>query len=230
LLTIDFAAGFSKAELFGELKRSDSGRQLNKGDMRAVIESLPGIRRRKGTDHYECRLRDVRLFRDRLQRALKDRGRPAHFRELASLTKEVRVTARTDNDRSTALALSADKRFKPIGRSGFWALTEWNVETRSIADLANVCLTQHDRAATEAELFAFISQRRKVGRESIGTLLAKDARFMRVAPRTWALSHASSFEKPWKEAGHAPTMGQISSGHCCKSHPDRQEGVSPESK
>jgi hypothetical protein len=187
LLTIDFAAGVSTAELFSELKRSDCVRQLGKGDMRAVIESLPGVRRRSGTDRYECRIHDVRHLGNQLQRVLRDRGQPAHFRELAFMIQELRAAARM-NERATVSALSRDKRFKPIGRSGFWALAKWSVETRSIADLAHVFLTQHNRPATETELYKFISPRRKVARQSIGTLLGKDDRFMRVTHGTWALS------------------------------------------
>jgi len=208
LFTLEFAAGLSRADLFDELKRTGSGRHLRQADMRAIIESLP-VRRRRGTERYECRLRDIRRLRDRLHRALNDRGRPAHFRELAFMT-EVPATAQQDNARVTALALAADKRFKPIGRSGFWALTEWSVETRFIADVANACLTRYGRAATEAELFQFISRQRMVSRESIGTLLSKDGRFIRVAPRTWALSCAGRCEKQCNEAECSATVTQKS--------------------
>ena len=222
LLTVDFAAGVSTAELFSELKRSDHVKQLGQGDMRAVVESLPGVRRRRGTDRYECRIHDVRHLGNQLQRVLRDRGQPAHFRELTCMIQEFRAAAPM-NERATVSVLSRDKRFKPIGRSGFWALAKWSVETRSIADLALVFLTQHNRPVTETELYKFISQRRKVSRQSIGTLLGKDDCFMRVTPGTWALSRRVRLANHSKEIARESTPAGVCSRRSCEADSDRLE-------
>jgi len=222
LLAIDFAAGVSIDELFSELKRSECGKQLGKGDMRAVIESLPGVCRRRGTDRYECRIHDVRHLGNLLQRVMRDLGQPAHFRDLAFIIQEVRAAPRMKT-RATVSALSCNKRFKPIGRSGFWTLAEWSVETRSITDLAHAFLTQHNRSATETDLYKFVSQRRKVARQSMGTLLGKDDRFMRVKPGTWALSRPIPLANHSKEVGGASAPTEVCSRRSCQTDADRME-------
>ncbi len=91
-----------------------------------------------------------------------------------------------------ALALSRDKRFKAIARSGFWILAKWDLETGDIADVAARCLSESDRPLTEAELFPLIAARRPVKLNSIMSSLREDGRFRRVGPRTWELKRASA--------------------------------------
>jgi len=190
LLTREFAAGLSKAELFDELKKDANVTQLRQADIKAIMEALPGIRPGKLSGFYECRPRNLKTLGDRLERALRNIGKVAHFRRLAALVNRVPPTVRKANERSVVNVLSADKRFKSVARTGLWALAEWgNVETRTVAELARVFLTQHNRSATETELFEFISPLRKVAKESIRTELERDFRFSRVAPRTWDLTN-----------------------------------------
>ncbi len=188
LFTCDFAAGLSKTELFDALRKEPYGRQLREADIPAIIRSLPGVRRTSRGEHYECLLGDLESLRDRLERALRNRGIATHFRQLASRVNQIARAARRSSERAVVVALSADKRFTPVARTGLWSLTEWgHVETRTVADLASVFFTQNNRPATEEELFEFISPLRKVAKESIRVELKRNHHFLRVAPRTWAI-------------------------------------------
>jgi hypothetical protein len=77
-----------------------------------------------------------------------------------------------------------DKRFKPIAKSGFWALSEWNVETRTVAEIAHEILARSRKPMTEAKLYSLIVAKRPVGKKTIMTLLREDGRFARVPPTT----------------------------------------------
>lgn len=107
------------------------------------------------------------------------------------LAREVgRFKGRAGSKRSAlhvASAMSHDKRFKAIGRTGIWVLARWDVETGSLPDVAARCLKQSGRPLTEAELFQMIAARRPVNMNSILSSLREDGRFRRVAPRTWEL-------------------------------------------
>lgn len=93
--------------------------------------------------------------------------------------------------RHVGAALSHDKRFETIGRSGVWSLAEWGLETGSTADVAARILRDSSRPLTEAELYPLIARRRPVKFDSIMSLLREDGRFRRVGPRTWELKDAA---------------------------------------
>lgn len=189
LFMCDFAAGLSKTELFDALRKEPDGSQLREADIPAILSSLPGVRRASGAEHYESLPADFEKLADRLERVLRSRGRATHFRQLASLVNQTSRPARRRSEATVVDALSADKRFTPVARTGVWSLTEWShVETRTVAELAKVFLSRNNRPATVAELFEFISPLRKVAKNSIRTELKRNHHFLRVAPQTWALS------------------------------------------
>jgi hypothetical protein len=55
-----------------------------------------------------------------------------------------------DSSKRTSVLLSASSRFIPIGRTGYWALREWqDVETRTIPDMAAELLESSPRLYAE---------------------------------------------------------------------------------
>ena len=187
LLRTQFPRGLSKTEIWDQLQRLGPT-NLTLKDVSTLIHSIWGIE----CIGHEARIR-VRVDRlarlaDQLERILDERGSPMNKHELA---REVgRFKGRAGSKRSAlhvASAMSHDKRFKAIGRTGIWVLARWDVETGSLPDVAARCLKQSGRPLTEAELFQMIAARRPVNMNSILSSLREDGRFRRVAPRTWEL-------------------------------------------
>jgi hypothetical protein len=61
----------------------------------------------------------------------------------------------------TSALLSASRRFVPVGRTGYWALREWqDVETRTVSDMAAELLESSPRPLRGTELYRLIKLRR----------------------------------------------------------------------
>ena len=75
-----------------------------------------------------------------------------HHREIAAKVAISKVRA----EKPIRELLSYDSRFVPLGRSGFWGLAEWKVETGSIADAAAKAMRGRKRPFTEAEIFNLV--------------------------------------------------------------------------
>ena len=101
-----------------------------------------------------------------------------HHREIAARV----ALSRVKTEKSIRDILSHEARFVPVGRSGFWGLAEWKVETASIADVAAERMRGRKRPVTETEIFKLVLARRPCAFSSIGSTLAADRRFRRVRP------------------------------------------------
>lgn len=191
LLRSQFPSGLSHSELLEQLQRSEET-DLTRREILTLVDSIPGIEYFAYKKRFRLRVDRLTRLADQLDRILGERGSPMHRRELAS---EVgRFKGRAGSLRSAlhvVAAMSRDKRFRAIGRTGFWILANWDIETGDIADVAARCLSKSDRPLTEAELFPLIAARRPVKLNSIMSSLRDDGRFRRVAPRTWELKRVS---------------------------------------
>jgi hypothetical protein len=111
-----------------------------------------------------------------------------HLRELNSAITADSSERNRRKIKLTCALLSASRRFVPVGRTGYWALREWqDVETRTIPDITADILEASPRPLRGIELYRLIKVRRRIGYNSIGTLLGCDKRFKKVARGTWAL-------------------------------------------
>lgn len=191
LLRNQFPSGLSQSELLEQLQRS-SETDLTLKEIPTLIQSIPGIEYFGCEKRFRLRVEKLTRLADQLERILDERGSPMHRREL---TLEVGGFKRRAGSLRSAKhvvgAMSRDIRFKAIGRSGFWILAKWDIDTGDIADVAARCLSKSNRPLTEAELFPLIAARRPVKLNSIMSSLRDDGRFQRVAPRTWELKRAS---------------------------------------
>ncbi len=187
LLRFEFPAGLSEKELFEKLS-SLGETAAPRGELRKLIMTIPGIEEVSPRGRLRFRIERLHRMSDQLERLLRDRGRPTHFKELArELGRFEGRQGSTRGPRQVSVALSDDTRFVSIRRSGLWSLTEWNIETRTIAELAYELLRSAKRPMTEAQMYPPIAKRRPLKPDSIGRLLHDDPRFRRVAPCTWAL-------------------------------------------
>jgi hypothetical protein len=189
LLKRKFPKGLSKQQLFRELRRSDGKTAPRLPEIPALVKAILGVEEFNPKGRIRARVENMWRITDQLERILRERGTPMRPRELAAEIGKFKGKAGSvRTSRNVGSALSGDKRFKPIGRSGVWALSEWNhIEARTVADIAADLIRQAARPMTEAELFDLISPRRSVSKGSIGSLLREDGRFRRTKPITWEL-------------------------------------------
>lgn len=128
---------------------------------------------------------------EKCERLLREHGKKLHYKRLAVLIAEHQgpvQQAQAELGRVISATLSGSPRFRSVGKTGEWILTEWkHIEWRTIVEIAEELLEQSGRPLTSRSLCAAIGQRRPVRPSSIGTLLRKDSRFVRTAPETWAL-------------------------------------------
>ena len=195
LLRFQFPSGLSKIQILKQLQGSGET-DLTLSEVSTLVHSIMGLEWIGPEAKFRVRVDRLARLADQLERIIDERGSPMGRLELA---REVsRFKGRAGSKRSAmhvASAMSRDKRFKPIGRTGLWTLARWDIETGDIADVAARCLSQSGRPLTEAELFPLIAARRPVRVHSIGSSLRDDGRFRRIAPRTWELkqmTHADS--------------------------------------
>ncbi len=137
-------------------------------------------------------LADLRRVTDQVERILSAKGVPTPTKIIVSeLNREMANRGVIRTVKNVAAAMSDDDRFRPIGRTGVWALKRWRVETRTIVDVAADIIRRKKRPVTEAELSTLIQAKRSVSYESLGSLLGKDSRFTRIRARTWELKTIS---------------------------------------
>lgn len=189
LLTRQFPNGISKQQLLKELRHSKGKLAPSLREISTLATSMFIVENFSPKGRVRAHRDEIPRISDQLERILRARGRPMHRRELASKLR--RFKGRAGSIRSAqhvGVILCDDKRFKVIARTGVWLLREWNqVETRTVVEIAADLLHQAARPMTEAELFGVIFPMRAIKKQSIGTLLREDERFLRTAPRTWKL-------------------------------------------
>jgi hypothetical protein len=152
-----------------------------------ILDSLPNLERGAEEGSFVVPLKEL-SYTDRCEVILRARGAPMHLRELNSAIAADSSEKNHRKIKLTSVLLSASRRFVPVGRSGYWALREWqDVETRTIPDMAAELLKSSPRPLRGIELYKLIKVRRRIGYNSIGTLLGCDKRFKKVARGTWAL-------------------------------------------
>ncbi|WP_110516392.1 sigma factor-like helix-turn-helix DNA-binding protein [Herpetosiphon llansteffanensis] len=154
--------------------------------------------------------RDDGLFWGKFE-YLKSRGNQA-YRLLNEANKPLSFVSMTRTINSTLIAhghkklqeqnfvnqLVNDARFMPIGKTGQWALKEWNhIDTTSILELMEKFLHTHNKPATDQEIFDYVQQRRPASRGSIDIYLANNPHiFRKTNLNYWGLT-------TWKETENA---------------------------
>jgi len=183
ILRVDYPNGATVDFLVSQLKKKFGRSAPTFNECVEILGSQPAL---ECTPNgiYRARLTSLG-HANRIERFLRDEGKILHHREI--VRKEGAIPG-AKTSKSIRRLLSYDPRFVPLGRSGFWGLAEWKVETASIADVAAERMRGRKRPVTEAEIFKLVLARRPCAFTSIGSTLAADRRFRRVKPVTWELS------------------------------------------
>ncbi len=189
LLRLHFPNGLSEEQLLAKLNASVAP-DLTKRGLLTLLSAVPGVEHVRSKKKVRMRLENVTRLSAQLERLLRDRGSPMHIRELTVKIREVTLDPtrqRTSGHISSSLTGNKE-RFKPIGRTGYWVLTEWtNIETRTVAELSAAILRSSKRPMTEGELYRLVVAKRPVAPNSVGRMLSESGKFRRTAPRTWEL-------------------------------------------
>jgi hypothetical protein len=106
-----------------------------------ILDRLPNLEREAKKDSFVVSLREL-SYTDRCEVTLRARG-PMHLRDLNSAIVADSSERNRRKIKLTSALLSGSRRFVPIGRTGYWALREWqDVETHAIpgmtAELLNL--------------------------------------------------------------------------------------------
>lgn len=148
---------------------------INKEDLFILIENIKNIEENNG--YYSIKTESLNSIADITYRIFLDENRKLSISEIADIIEEKynhkEKYKRASLTRGIPTQLSADPRFTPMGKSGIWALSEWKVENKTIKELMVEALTESD-LLTEAEIFHYVKNRRKVASNSITVYLAEN--------------------------------------------------------
>ena len=185
-----FPDGMSQDELLERLRLAGHHVELDQSELFRMLRGMLDLEP-AGAEGNLLRLCTRSLVRqtDKIERILRDTGEPMKALQLIKALNRLAGNRRgTQNPVHFRKTIASDQRFKPIGRSGWWALTEWHdLDGRTAAEIAADLLRTSGNAMTETELHRLISARRPVKFHSLGSMLRDDGRFRRIRPRTWEL-------------------------------------------
>ncbi len=207
LLTREHALDLPEFEVLVALNSDvQRGDKLTLEDLRKLAAAANTIEY-TGERHLRGRFEYLEGRAHQAERILRESGEPltaAHISQEINhrLAPHGKRLLRTEN---LSNQLANDDRFVPIGRSGSWGLKAWNLETRSILDLMEKCLTIHNRPMSANEIFTYVQESRPVNPNSIAMYLTTNQRFRKVGHTHWGLaSWPRSNEQPvWDREGVA---------------------------
>ncbi|WP_392482672.1 hypothetical protein [Nostoc sp. C110] len=143
-------------------------------------------------DTYQVKFECLPSVGERAFRVLQENGNPLHFSEIAkiinhaelNLGKGKRITVTNLKNQ-----LIADSRFKPIGRSGIWSLSDWdNVATKTITQIMEDSFHEGGKALSVKEVYQYVIARRPdASFKSVSVYLSNTDVFVRVDQNQYAL-------------------------------------------
>ena len=131
LLAQDYPEGLSPRELATILQKKLGPIAPTMAELPALLRLDPALELFHG--RYRSRAGVLSRAADRFERILRRAGKPMHFRKLA--TSQTLEGGRTTQP-AVVSKLYRDPRFVPIGRTGLWAMKAWNLDTRSVTEIA----------------------------------------------------------------------------------------------
>lgn len=162
----------------------EEGERVDRNQVQMLIRLIPGILL-VDEERIRCPFHRLPTIADQAYLIMRDRGSPEHFREIAleiaRRTARENPDARTPSPPGVSLAMSQDDRFKPIARTGLWALVEWkDVSTAPIIDLAYEAAFEAGRPLAMQEIVEYVSRHRPdVKESSIVTVVYDDEHLVR---------------------------------------------------
>ncbi|MEK7556564.1 MAG: HTH domain-containing protein [Patescibacteria group bacterium] len=123
---------------------------------------------------------------DKAYAVLRRHGKPAHFREIASMISEAKFDTKAANPQTVHNELIKDDRFVLVGR-GLYGLKEWGYVPGTVADVLEAILRRAKVPMTREELTAEVLKQRIVKKNTILLGLQNHKRFVRTADQRYTL-------------------------------------------
>jgi DNA-directed RNA polymerase delta subunit len=114
-----------------------------------------------GDKYYQAKFEELSKVNDMAYRVLKEHGAPMHLDEVVDAIRDRLRAAGISRqlDRFT-LIMTQHPLLAPIGRTGKWALEEWNINKAPIKDLIIQALQTLDKPSTTREIIDLVQQKR----------------------------------------------------------------------
>jgi len=143
----------------------------------------------------EIRFQELKLGSQAL-RVIIDHGEPLHLTEI-----EKHISERSGKSVNRIGAhLGRQEHLEPIGRTGKWTWKKWNIETGTIAEVAEEVLHKAGEALSEKKLRELVEKKRPLSFAAIPLLLEqKPEVFVELGPKLWGL-------KEWGDEA-SPALG-----------------------
>jgi hypothetical protein len=169
------------------------GHRLDKDFIRMLLKLCVEIEKvGNEEDTYQVKFECLPSAAERAFRVLQENGNPLHFSEIAkiinhaelNLGKGKRITVTNLKNQ-----LIADSRFKPIGRSGIWSLSDWeNVATKTITQIMEDSFHEGGKPLSVKEVYQYVIARRPdASFKSVSVYLGNTDVFVRVDKNQYAL-------------------------------------------
>ena len=169
------------------------GHRLDKDFIRMLLKLCVEIEKVESEeDTYQIKFECLPSAAEKAFRVLQERGSPLHFSEIAkiinhaelNLGKGKRITVTNLKNQ-----LIVDSRFKPIGRSGIWSLSDWdNVATKTITQIMEDSFHESGKSLFVKEVYQYVIARRPdASLKSVSVYLSNTDVFLRVDKNQYAL-------------------------------------------
>lgn len=192
LLTQKSPLSYSDFDIIASLnKKAKKSEKITLAHLPWLIELCTSIERREDGlvwGKFEC----LKGRGNQVERLLFEAGAPRSVGDLARTINHrvVSFGQRPVAETNLGNQLVGDDRFIPIGRSGMWSLRSWeHVHTKNIVSLMEQFLIMQNKPATVEDIYSYVSERRRVSKNSIITyLVSEKERFCKVSTATWGLA------------------------------------------
>lgn len=173
-------------------------------------------------------------------RVLRDLGEPSHYETIARMMDEREGVVEGVSLRTVTNYMVGDERFVCQGRSGFWGLAEWGIESRGVRELMAEALQLAGTPLSSNGIYKHVSAIRPVSPNSVTAYLSQDSDlFFRCGLDEWGLkaweddpNYADRFDLQIRDL-LAEFVGAESTGefplHEAAAFVSRRTGMSPRS-
>ncbi len=178
-------------DLIVKAKR-EQGEKISKELLHLILKVCPDFEK-VNEESIRVRFSSLPSIAEKAFRVLESCQEPTHFndilREINYRLSEAGVD-KMATDRALTGQMIADKRFIPIGKSGYWALKTWDgVSTKSITELMELFFHQKNAPQRIDEIYDYVASKRPgVTRQSIITYLYDKPQFIRTGDGEYSLS------------------------------------------
>ncbi len=144
---------------------------------------------------YQVKFECLPSAAEKAFRVLQEKGIPLHFSEITKIINHAELNLGqgkriTETNLKNQLGKDSQSRFKPIGRSGIWSLSDWDdIATKPITQIMEDSFHESGKKLSAKEVYEYVIARRPdASRKSVDTYLSDRDKFMRVDNNRYALT------------------------------------------